>query len=47
MSIRLIDRVWSLDLKNEGEYLVLLALADSRTGELWVFPLPGWVRHIL
>jgi hypothetical protein len=33
MSIKLIDQVWSLDLKNEGEYLVLLALADNANDE--------------
>jgi hypothetical protein len=33
MSIKLMDRVWSLDLRNEGEYLVLLALADNANDE--------------
>lgn len=33
MSIKLIGQVWNLDLKNEGEYLVLLALADYANDE--------------
>lgn len=33
MSIRLIEQVWGLKLKNEGERLVLLALADNANDE--------------
>lgn len=33
MSIKLIDAVWSLKLDNEGELLVLLALADNANDE--------------
>lgn len=33
MSIRLIEKVWGLKLNNEGERLVLLALADNANDE--------------